>query len=102
MENSSIFTDILFKIIRFFLSKYIFLHNTRKIFVNVKTRQVFVTINRKQEKILKRTSRLFRNQDYCIEKDTFKDIQKIINENNRKTFKNLKKKIESERHALEQ
>lgn len=99
--TASFFHGISFKIIRFFLSKYIFLHNIQKILVNVKTKQVFVTINRKQEMILKRTGRLFRNHKYCIEKDTFKDIQHIINENNRKMFKNLKKKIELEKHASE-
>jgi hypothetical protein len=82
--------------IRFFLSKYVYLHNITKVMVNIKTKQVFVKDAHKLQTILKRDGGWFGEEKYYISKETFKDIQSIINLKNKKMFKHLKKKLEQE------
>lgn len=61
-----------------------------------------MSINKKQVPILSQTGRFHRNADkYLISKETFKDIQEITSENNRRTFKKLKKKMDMEKYNEE-
>ncbi|KAL7026859.1 hypothetical protein ACKWTF_005204 [Chironomus riparius] len=94
-----VFKDVLLNIsttiVRFSLSKYIHAHSIQKIYVNIKSREVFINVNRKYEPILKTTG--YRNNDrYIINETTLTEIQQIINVKNKKMFKNLKKTMQTE------
>lgn len=95
-KKKNFLREFSFKVIRFFLSKYIYLHNITKILVNIKTKQVFVKHSHKHHTVLKRNSGLVREEKYFISKETFKDLHHIINMKNKKMFKHLKKKLEQE------
>lgn len=82
-------------VVRFSLSKYIHVHSIQKIYVNIKTREVFINVNRKYEPILK-TMGLRSNDRYIINETTLTEIQQIINVKNKKMFKNLKKTMQTE------
>lgn len=61
----SLTNRIIYKLSKLFLSEFIFLHSFRKIYINIKTREVTINVNGKQEKILKRYYN-FRNYNYNL------------------------------------
>ena len=61
----SITNRIIYKLSKLFLSEFIFLHSFRKIYINIKTREVTINVNGKQEKILKRYYN-YRNHNYDL------------------------------------
>jgi hypothetical protein len=68
---------LMYRLSIFFLSEYIFLHNFRRIYINIKTREVTVTVNGKQEKIMKRYFNFFSSK-YFINKENLEKIFDII------------------------
>lgn len=84
--------DISFIIVRFALSKYIYLHGIQKIYIHIKTGKVFINIDRNYEPVLT-INRRIRKDTFKVDDTTLGEIQQIINAKNKKMFKNLKRKM---------
>lgn len=74
------------------------LQNITQVMINIKTKEVFIKDG--LQPILKRSENSSSSEKYKIDEETFKDIQDIITLKNKKTFKNLKKKLENHQNKL--
>lgn len=82
-------------IVRFFLSKYIHVHTIKKIYIDLKTKNVYTDVNRKYEHILAQNGSNGKGE-YKIDNLMLEKIHKIINVKNRKMFKKLKQTMQLE------
>jgi hypothetical protein len=87
---------VVLAIIQFFISKYYFLHCIKKIYVNISTKKVYVKVDGKLRSVLSQKGLSLFPDEYKIGNEAFNEINKIINDKNRKIFENLKEKINAE------
>ena len=79
---------------KFSLFKYIYVHSFQKIYVHIKTGDVFINIDQKYEHILKKGNNSWTT--FKVNEITLEEIQDIINAKNKKVYEDLKKKISKE------
>ncbi|XP_070506640.1 uncharacterized protein [Chironomus tepperi] len=81
-------------IVKFSLLQYIYVHSFQKIYVDIKTGEVFINVDQKYEHILKKGHKSYTK--FKVSKVTLQEIQDIINVKNKKIYEELKKKISKE------
>ncbi len=87
----SLSNRIIYKLSIFFMSEYIYLHNFRRIYVNVKTREVTVNVNGKQESIVKRYFNCF-TRKYFVSKENLEKIYDIISNRDHQNCFNISRR----------
>lgn len=75
-----LFVNLPLGVIKFFIGRYIFIHNISKIYVNKNTGEVYVKANDDFKLILKIGK--YRKDKFKIEKETLSEIQEILNKKN--------------------
>jgi hypothetical protein len=76
---------------KFFLSEYVYLHNFRKVYVNIVTKEVTVSVNGKQEKVARRKVNCL-SQRFYIHEEIFDKIEEIISIRDQENCLNVVKK----------
>ncbi|KAG5668848.1 hypothetical protein PVAND_016770 [Polypedilum vanderplanki] len=87
----SISNKLIYRVSRLFLSEYIYLHNFRKIFINIRTREVTVNINEKHEPIMKRKISWLTTK-YHISQEVLERIEDIISLRDQENCLNIVKR----------
>ena len=79
MPLKVLFVWIPLRIIKFFIARYIFIHNVSKIYINKNSGEVYVKSNDAYKLMLKIGK--YRKDKLKIEKETLNEIQEVINKN---------------------
>ena len=85
-----ILVDIPFGVVKFFVAKFIFIHNISKIYISKRTGDVYVLVDHSYQSIFTGSSL---RKKFKIDKNTLEEISYIVNTKNQQSFRDLKKNL---------